>query len=95
MRTVELTRPTRWGRLSARRPAKRGRILSDGMDSPTLSHHHNGYQKALVAIANKRARMIWAKLARDQAQDSQAWQRHARAQPSAVTASPAVVVDMT
>ena len=32
-----------------------------------------GYQKALVAIANQHARMIWAMLARDEAYDPQAW----------------------
>ena len=46
-----------------------------------------GYQKALVAIANKHARMIWAMLARDEAYDPQAWQRHARA---AMPAAPAI-----
>ena len=30
-----------------------------------------GYQKALVAISNKHARMIWAMLARDEAYDPQ------------------------
>ncbi len=49
----------------------------------------NGYR------FNKHARMIWAMLARDQAYDPQAWQRHARAQPSAVTAAPAVALGMT
>ncbi len=41
--------------------------------------HRCGDQKAWVAIANKHARMIWAMLARDEAYDPQAWQRHARA----------------
>ena len=44
-----------------------------------------GYQKALVAIANKHARMIWAMLARDEAYDPQAWQQHARGAASAAT----------
>jgi len=30
----------------------------------------------LVAIANKHARMIWAILAKGEAYDPQAWQRH-------------------
>ncbi len=57
--------------------------------------HRCGYQKALVAIANKHARMIWAMLARDETYDPQAWQRHARARPSAVTAAPAGALGMT
>jgi transposase len=48
-----------------------------------------GYQKTLVAIANKHARMIWAMLARDEAYDPEAWKRDARAQPSPVTTMPA------
>jgi transposase len=44
-----------------------------------------GYQKALVAIANKHARMIWAMLARDEAYDPLAWQRHPRVQTLAAT----------
>ena len=47
-----------------------------------------GYQKALVAIANQHARMIWAMLARDEAYDPQAWQRHPRARTTAVTTMP-------
>jgi transposase len=35
-----------------------------------------GYHKTLVAIANKHARMIWAILAKGEAYDPQAWQRH-------------------
>jgi hypothetical protein len=35
-----------------------------------------GYIKALVAIANKHARMIWAILAKGEAYDPEAWQRH-------------------
>ena len=49
-----------------------------------------GYQKALVAIANKHARMIWAMLARDERYDADAWQRHPRASTSAVTTMPAL-----
>ena len=47
-----------------------------------------GYQKALVAIANKHARMIWAMLARDERYDPEAWRRHARTQPSDATGMP-------
>jgi hypothetical protein len=47
-----------------------------------------GYQKALVAIANKHARMIWAMLARDETYDPQAWPRHPRTQTAAVTTLP-------
>ena len=39
-------------------------------------HGRKGYHKTLVAIANKHARMLWAMLAKDEAYDSQAWQRH-------------------
>lgn len=46
-----------------------------------------GYQKALVAIANKHARMIWAMLARDQTYDPQAWQRHSRGATSPTSAA--------
>jgi transposase len=35
-----------------------------------------GYQKTLVAIANKHARMIWAILAKGEAYDPLAWQRY-------------------
>jgi transposase len=38
-----------------------------------------GYQKTLVAIANKHARMLWAMLARGEHYDPQAWRKHARA----------------
>jgi hypothetical protein len=48
-----------------------------------------GYQKALVAIANKHARMIWAMLARDEAYDPQAWQRHPRARTAPAATMPA------
>ena len=34
-----------------------------------------GYHKALVAIANKHARMIWAMLAKDECYDPSAWKR--------------------
>ncbi|HWR88168.1 MAG TPA: hypothetical protein VN277_07105, partial [Acidiferrobacterales bacterium] len=37
-----------------------------------------GYQKTLVAIANKHARMLWAMLARGEHYDPEAWRRHAR-----------------
>jgi hypothetical protein len=33
-----------------------------------------GYQKTLVAIANKHARIVWAMLAKDQRYDASAWQ---------------------
>jgi transposase len=36
-----------------------------------------GYHKAVVAIANKNARMIWAILAKGEAHDPNAWERHA------------------
>ena len=49
-----------------------------------------GYQKALVAIANKHARMIWAMLARDERYDADAWQRHPRTRTSAMTTMPAL-----
>jgi transposase len=35
-----------------------------------------GYHKAMVAIANKHARMIWAILAKGEAYDPDAWQRY-------------------
>ena len=35
-----------------------------------------GYQKTLVAIANKHARTVWAMLAKDERYDASAWQRH-------------------
>jgi transposase len=38
-----------------------------------------GYHKALVAIANKHARMMWAMLAKDQDYNPDAWRQHARA----------------
>ena len=36
-----------------------------------------GYHKALVAIANKHARICWALLAREESYDPNGWQRHA------------------
>jgi transposase len=42
-----------------------------------------GYHKTLVAIANKHARMIWAILAKGEAYDPEAWQRHASASRTA------------
>jgi transposase len=39
-----------------------------------------GYYKTLIAIANKHARMLWAMLAREEAYDASAWQRHPRHQ---------------
>ena len=36
-----------------------------------------GYQKALVAVANKNARVIWALLAREESYDPEAWRRYA------------------
>ena len=38
-----------------------------------------GYQKALVAVANKNARVIWALLARGESYDPEAWRRYAPA----------------
>lgn len=38
-----------------------------------------GYQKTLVAIANKHARMLWAMLARGEHYDPEAWRKHVRA----------------
>jgi transposase len=40
-----------------------------------------GYHKALVAIANKHARICWALLARDESYDPHRWQRHAPKAP--------------
>jgi transposase len=39
-----------------------------------------GYQKTLVAIANKNARVIWALLARDETYNPEAWKRYATRQ---------------
>jgi transposase len=39
--------------------------------------HRVGYHKALVAIANKHARICWALLAREERYDPRGWQRHA------------------
>ena len=38
-----------------------------------------GYQKTLVAIANKNARVIWALLAREENYNPQAWNAYAPA----------------
>jgi transposase len=38
-----------------------------------------GYRKALVGIANKHARIIWAILAKNEAYDPHAWRRYAKA----------------
>lgn len=35
-----------------------------------------GYHKALIAIANKHARILWAMLAKEERYDASAWQRH-------------------
>ena len=49
-------------------------------------HARVGYHKTLVAIANKHARMIWAILAKGEAYDPDAWQRHKRSvAPSTTT----------
>ena len=42
-------------------------------------HGRVGYQKALVAIANKHARMIWAILATQKSYDPDAWRLHTQA----------------
>jgi transposase len=54
-------------------PAKRTR-LQHWMAEARL---RLGYYRTLVAIANKHARMIWAILAKGEAYDPEAWQRHA------------------
>jgi transposase len=41
-------------------------------------HARVGYQKSLVAIANKNARMMWAILAKQEHYDPAAWTKHAR-----------------
>ena len=46
-----------------------------------------GDPKARVAIANTHARMIWAMLARDEADDPQAWRRHPRTATAATAAT--------
>lgn len=43
-------------------------------------HARVGYQKTLVAIANKNARVIWALLARNEDYNPQAWRNYAPAQ---------------
>ena len=39
-----------------------------------------GYGNALVAVANKHARIIWAVLAKGESYDPEAWQRFASAE---------------
>jgi transposase len=60
--------------LSAARkaPEKRGRLQHWMIEA----HQRLGYHKAVVAIANKNARMIWAILAKGESYDPHAWQRH-------------------
>ena len=41
-----------------------------------------GYHKALSAVANKHARIIWAILAKGEDYDPNAWQRHGQPQPA-------------
>ena len=48
-----------------------------------------GYHKTLVAIANKHARIIWAMLAKGEAYDPEAWQRHPRTAKVPVTTAAA------
>jgi transposase len=40
-------------------------------------HGRVGYQKTLIAIANKHARVIWALLAREEAYNPEAWKAYA------------------
>ena len=47
-----------------------------------------GYHKTLVAIANKHTRMIWAILAKGEAYDPDAWQRHSRSATPESTMQP-------
>ena len=42
-------------------------------------HARAGYHKALVAIANKNARVLWALLAKDQTYNPDAWKEYATA----------------
>jgi transposase len=42
-------------------------------------HERAGYHKALIAIANKNARVLWALLARDSHYNPEAWRNHALA----------------
>ena len=53
-------------------PEKRGRLQHWMVEA----QQRLGYRKAVVAIANKNARMIWAILAKGEAYDPNAWQRH-------------------
>jgi transposase len=54
-------------------PEKRARLQRWMIEA----HQRLGYHKALVAIANKNARMIWAILAKGAAYDPNAWHQHA------------------
>jgi transposase len=54
-------------------PEKRGRLQHWMVEA----HQWLGYYKAVVAIANKNARMIWAILAKGESYDPDAWQRYA------------------
>jgi hypothetical protein len=40
-------------------------------------HGRVGYQKTLIAIANKNARVIWALLAREETYNPEAWKSYA------------------
>ena len=53
-------------------PEKRGRLQHWMVEA----QQRLGYRKAVVAIANKNARMMWAILAKGEAYDPNAWQRH-------------------
>jgi transposase len=53
-----------------RRPPERATRLQQWI---VQLHARVGYQKALVAIANKNARVIWALLARDETYNPEAW----------------------
>lgn len=44
-------------------------------------HERKGYQKTLIAIANKHARMLWAMLPKAERYEPDAWQRHSMHQP--------------
>src|SRR5688572_4007364 len=56
-------------------PEKRSRLESWMIEVA----HRTGYRKALVAIANKHARIIWAILAKGEAYDPCAWERYRKA----------------